>query len=231
MCKVFTMEFESVVFDMDGVILNSLVNSEEWKYEAVNEALNDEGVDPSNLEKKTKDSLLGDKGYSECVKTSKDVGVNPRKVWNSVAEKTTLARERQLEQGNFELYGHARDTIKALHQSDVELGIISNAPEMAVELTIEHFDLKRFFKFYAGVRNFEDLQARKPHPNHLELAKAELKRGPFTYVGDHESDLLAAKRADMSSIWVKRTEASMEVKPDYTVEEVSKIREIVLENV
>lgn len=222
------MEFNSVVFDMDGVILNSLVDSERWKYQAVNEALDDEGVDPQSLDKRTKDSLLGDKGYSQCVKTSKEVGVNPRKVWKTVAEKTTLAREQQLKGGSFELYDHAKDTIKALHQKDVELGIISNAPEMAVELTIEHFDLKRFFKFYAGVRNFEDLQARKPHPNHLELAKAELKRDPFTYVGDAESDLIAAQRADMSSIWVKRSEASMDVKPDYTVEEVSEIREIVL---
>jgi len=225
------MEFESVVFDMDGVILNSLVNSEEWKYNAVNEALENEGVDPDTLPKDTKDSLLGDKGYSQCVKTSKDVGVNPRKVWNSVAEKTTLAREKQLENGSFELYDEAKDTIEALHQADVKLGIISNAPEMAVELTIEHFDLKRYFKFYAGVRNFEDLQARKPHPNHLELAKAELKRNPFVYVGDHKSDLVAAQRADMSSIWVKRSDTSMDVEPDYTVEQVSKLRKIILDSV
>lgn len=217
-----------MVFDMDGVILNSLFNTEEWKYDAVNEALRDEGVDPEGLDRRVKDSLLGDKGYSQCVKTSKDVGVNPRKIWNSVAEKTTLAREQQLEEGNFELYDHVRDTIKALHEEDVELGIISNAPEMAVEIAIDYFDLKRFFKFYAGVRNFEDLQARKPHPNHLELAKAELKRGPFVYIGDAESDLIAAQRAEMSSVWVKRSEASMDVSPDYTVEEVSRIREIVL---
>ena len=225
----FTMDFNSVVFDMDGVILNSLVESEQWKYDAVDEALKSEGVEPSNLEKDVKDRILGDKGYSECVKTSKKVGVNPRKVWNDVAKKTTVSREEQLEAGKFKLYDNARNTIKALHKSDVELGIISNAPELAVELTIEHFDLKRYFKFYAGVRNFEDLRDRKPHPNHLEMAKAELKRDPFIYIGDHESDLLAAERADMSSIWVKRKDSSLEVEPDYTVEEVRKIREIILD--
>lgn len=224
------MKFKSVVFDMDGVILNSLVDSEEWKYSAVDEALREEDVNPEGLSRQEKDSLLGDKGYSACVKTSKNVGVNPREVWNDVAEKTTLARERQLEEGSFELYDHVRDTIESLHDRDIKLGIISNAPETAVELTIEHFDLRRYFKFFAGVRNFEDLQARKPHPNHLELAKAELKREPYTYVGDAESDLIAAQRADMSSIWVKRSEASLDVKPDYTVEEVRKIQDIVLEN-
>lgn len=222
------MEFNSVVFDMDGVILNSLVDNEEWKYNAVNEALDEEGVDPESLSKEKKDSLLGDQGYSDCVKTAKDVGVNPRKVWNTVAEKTTLSREKQLENGKFELYDGARDTIESLHDKDIQLGIISNAPEMAVELTIDHFDLKRFFKFYAGVRNFEDLQARKPHPNHLELAKAELKRNPFTYVGDHESDLIAAHRAEMSSIWVKRTENEVDVTPDYTVTSAKEIQDVIL---
>jgi HAD superfamily hydrolase (TIGR01549 family) len=229
MKELFTMEFKSVVFDMDGVILNSLVNSEQWKYDAVDQSLEERGLDPEELSKRQKDSLLGDKGYSHCVKTAKEVGVNPRKVWNLIAEKTTLARERQLENGDFELYDHAKDTIEALHEEEVELGIISNAPEMAVELAIEHFDLKRYFKFYAGVRNFEDLQARKPHPNHLELAKAELKRDPFAYVGDAESDLIAAQRAEMSSIWVKRSEASMDVTPDYEVKKVSEIKNIALD--
>ena len=224
------MEFNSVVFDMDGVILNSLVDHEGWKYEAVNKALKSEGVDPESLSREKKDSLLGDQGYADCVSTSKEVGVNPRKVWTEVAEKTTLAREEQLEDGQFELYDGARKSIKALHDRDIKMGIISNAPEMAVELTIEHFDLKRFFKFYAGVRNFEDLRERKPHPNHLEMAKAELKRDPFVYIGDHRSDLVAAQRADMSSIWVKRNEASMDLEPDFTVKDVSRIREIVLEN-
>lgn len=223
------MEFKSVVFDMDGVILNSLVNDEEWKYDAVNEALKSEGVDPEDLSKDKKDSLLGDQGYADCVKTSKEVGVNPRKVWTEVAEKTTLAREKQLDNGQFELYDGARETIKALHDRDIKMGIISNAPEMAVELTIEHFELKRFFKFYAGVRNFEDLRARKPHPNHLEMAKAELKRDPYTYVGDHESDLLAARRADMSSVWVRRNEAEVDVEPDYTVDHIQEIMDEVLE--
>ncbi|AOV95138.1 hypothetical protein AQV86_04415 [Nanohaloarchaea archaeon SG9] len=224
------MEFNSVVFDMDGVILNSLVDREGWKYEAVNKALKSEGVDPESLDREKKDSLLGDQGYADCVSTSKEVGVNPRKVWTEVAEKTTLAREKQLENGQFELYEGARESIRALHDRDIKMGIISNAPEMAVELTIEHFDLKRFFKFYAGVRNFEDLRARKPHPNHLEMAKAELKRDPFVYIGDHRSDLVAAQRANMSSIWVKRNKASMDVDPDFTVKDISRIREIVLEN-
>lgn len=217
-----------MVFDMDGVILNSLVNDEEWKYDAVNEALRSEGVDPNELSKDKKDSLLGDQGYAECVKTSKDVGVNPRKVWTEVAEKTTVARERQLENGDFELYDGTRETIKALHDNDIKMGIISNAPERAVELTIEHFDLKRFFKFYAGVRNFEDLRSRKPHPNHLEMAKAELKRDPYTYVGDHESDLLAARRAEMSSVWIRRENTQVNVKPDYTIDHVREIMDKVL---
>lgn len=222
------MAYNSLIFDMDGVILNSLVDSERWKYEAVDSSLEKEGLDPSSISKKDKDALLGDKGYKACLKKAKDVGVDPREVWRIVAQETSAARQRQIDNGDFELYPEAMNTIEALHQEDIPMAIISNAPESAVQITIQNFDLKRYFKFYAGVRNFEDLQARKPHPNHLELAKAELKRSPSMYVGDAESDLVAARRASLDSVWVHRRDVALEERPDYTIDSLDRLLDIVL---
>lgn len=221
------MAYSSVIFDMDGVLLNSLIDGEEWKYRAVDRALQEKDLDPANLSREDKDKVLGDRGYKACLKKSSSLGVDPREIWSIVAQETTEARREELEKGSFELYPGVKDTIKALHDADIPMAVISNAPESAVKMMVESFDLKQYFKFYAGIRNFEDLRDRKPHPNHLELAKAELKRNPFVYVGDSDSDLEAAERAQMDSIWLKRS-GDVQSGHSFEAEHLSDITEYVL---
>lgn len=221
------MKYQTMVFDMDGVILNSLVDDEKWKFDAVRQALREKGVDTSGLSRDELRDVLGDRGYTAVVKRATKLGLNPAEIWTRIAETTTEARIQQMEQGNFELYPGVEEVIKNLHDADVEMGIISNAPEDAVIATIELFDLKQYFKFYAGVRNFEDLHARKPNPNHLELAKAELKRSPFAYVGDAESDIVAAREARMDAIWVHNRDITLEEDPDYEVDSVDRILDVI----
>lgn len=223
------MAYSSVIFDMDGVLLNSLVNGEEWKYRAVDRALEEKDIDPEDLTQRDKNAVLGDEGYKACLKKSSSLGVDPREIWSIVAQETTEARREELDEGGFELYPGVKDTIKALHQKDIPMAVVSNAPESAVKMMVESFDLKQYFKFYAGIRNFEDLRARKPHPNHLELAKAELKRNPFIYVGDSDSDLEAAERAGMDSIWIRRS-GDVQSGHSFEAEHISEITEYILED-
>ncbi|MFB6182741.1 MAG: HAD family hydrolase [Candidatus Nanohaloarchaea archaeon] len=221
------MKYESVLFDMDGVILNSLVNNQKWKFDAVKQVLREKDIEVEELSKNELEIILGDHGYKEVVKKCTDLDLNPKEVWSDVARKTTEARVEQIKNGNFALYDGVKDMIKKLHERGISQGLISNAPESAVEVTIEEFDLAKYFSFYLGVRNFEDLQARKPNPNHLEYAKAELDSFPMVYVGDSESDVIAAQRADIDSIWVNRENSNADVKSDYQIEEVSQIIDII----
>lgn len=223
------MAYSSVIFDMDGVLLNSLIDGEEWKYRAVDRALQEKDIDPEGLAQEDKDKVLGDKGYKACLKEASRLGVDPREIWSLVAQETTEARREELEKGSFKLYPGVKDTIKALHQQDIPMAVISNAPESAVKMMVESFGLKQYFKFYAGIRNFEDLRARKPHPNHLELAKAELKRNPFIYIGDSNSDLEAAERAGMDSIWMRRS-GDVQSGHSFEAENISDITKYVLED-
>ena len=217
------MSYGSVVFDLDGVLLDS-TGDERWKYDAVREALEELGVDASDLDETVLDSVLGDGGYEECIKVCKELGVNPQRAWSLVAEKTSEARMEMIEKHGFGLVEDAKQVLEELREEQVKLGVISNAPDQAVELVIDHFDLRGYFKFFRGVQSFEDLKDRKPHPNHLELAKFQLKREPYLYIGDHESDVEAAINAEMDSVWIHPDNHE---EPTYTVESLDELSSIV----
>jgi len=221
------MKYGSVVLDMDGVVLDFKGDNFNWKYDAVRKVLKAEGVDSSQFSREQLGAFMGDKGVRACVEKCNENSLEAEEVWTKIAEETSRRRAKKIKEGEFHLFPEVREALEELHSLDIELGVISNAPEMAIEETISYFDLKKFFKFYRGIEDFEDLTHRKPHPDYLEFARAELKRDPFLYAGDAESDIMAARKADMDSVWVKRTDANTDTAPNYTVSSLEELMEII----
>jgi len=215
------MGYGSVVFDMDGVILNFEGDGFKWKYDAVRDALSQEGVDGSDFSRGKLDAFIGDKGTERFIEICSNWELDPATTWDVIAEKTSLARMEMIKDGQFSLYPEVKEVLDRLRDKEIELGLISNAPEKAVEVTVDHYKLRDHFKFFRGITSFEDSVARKPHPDHLVFAKAELKRPDYLYAGDAESDLIAARDAGMASVWVNRNGASLDVRPDYEIKELS----------
>ncbi|MFB6190030.1 MAG: HAD family hydrolase [Candidatus Nanohaloarchaea archaeon] len=221
------MDYGSVVFDMDGVILDFEGDGFNWKYDAVREVLQERGVDPSGYSRTELDAFLGDRGVEACVEACNDLGLEAGDVWEDIARKTSEARIERVRSGEFTLFPEVREVLEQLEDMKLGLGVISNAPEEAVEAVITHYNLRKHFKFFRGITGFDDLTSRKPHPDHLRMAQAELKREPYIYAGDAESDLIAAREAGMDSAWVKRTDAKVDVRPDYEVKDLEEFIEVV----
>jgi len=221
------MKYNSVIFDMDGVILDFEGEDFQWQNKAVREVLKNHGMkNPEELSRSDFEKFLGVGGVKECAEICNEYGLDAGTVWEAVAEETTKARAKKMNKGDFKLFPDVEEVLNELHQRDILLGLVSNAPEMAIMQTMKYYDLKRFFKFYRGIESFDDLSDRKPHPDHLNFARAELKRDPFIFVGDSESDILAAQNADMDSVWVNRNNSSIDVRPDYEVEQLGELLEI-----
>lgn len=223
------MNYRSVVFDMDGVILNFEGDDFNWKYDAVRNVLNSHGVDAEGMPREKLGKFLGDGGVKKCVEACNSHGVDAETVWTEIAEETSKRRAKRIKDGEFGLFPEVRNVIESLHEEDVQMGVISNAPEMAILETIEYFDLKQYFDFYRGIEDFKDLSDRKPHPDHLNFARAELKRDPFLYAGDHESDVEAAIAASMDSYWVNRYGHRIDQSPTYEGGDLKELPSIVLE--
>lgn len=223
------MNYRSVVFDMDGVILNYEENGFKWQSRATKRVLENHGVETSELSRDDVGNFIGINGVKSCVELCNEYGVDAETVWTEIARETSKERAKKIKSGDFALFPEVRQVIENLHERDVRMGIISNAPEMAIKETIEYFNLKQYFEFYRGIEDFEDLSDKKPHPDHLNFARAELKRDPFLYAGDHKSDVEAALAAEMDSYWVNRHEHQIDAKPTYERQSLKDVPSIVFE--
>lgn len=91
--------------------------------------------------------------------------------------------------------------LNTLDQRGISWGIVTNKPEWLATPLLQHFDLeKRCTAIVCG----DTLKSRKPHPAPLwhacELARATPAHS--AYIGDTQSDMLAAKAAGMLAIAV-----------------------------
>ncbi len=218
------MDYGSVVFDMDGVILDSM-KDHSWTYDAVEKVARKEGVE-RELGENEKAALLGEQGTERCVRLCQELGLDSRQVWTEICGATTKARIREIKSNGMGLVDGVEEVVNQFHSQDVRLALISNAPDEAVEFVVKYFGLESRFDFYLGLRDFEDLALKKPAPDHLEVAKAELGRNPYLYVGDAESDVIAAHRANMDSAWLHPSKES-DVRADYELKTLNSLLEIV----
>lgn len=219
------MRYNTVIFDMDGVILNSLVNNEEWKYNAVKSALAEIGLNPGEFSIAQYDAFLGDQGRQATIDICKKNNVDPEVIWKVIAKKTSESRLQMIKKGEFRLYSDALHILNKLKSSRSKLGVISNAPESAVKMTVDYFELRNIFDYFRGVEDFEDLKLRKPSGNHIKIAMAELKQDPFLYVGDSKVDIEAAKEAGIDSALVSRTGKKPSYGQDYTLDSIGDLEE------
>jgi phosphoglycolate phosphatase len=70
---------------------------------------------------------------------------------------------------------------------------------------------------------------KKPNPHYLKRALADLEAESALYVGDSESDVIAANRAGMDSVFVRRQhccDVELTVHPTYDVNDLHDVATI-----
>jgi phosphoglycolate phosphatase len=88
------------------------------------------------------------------------------------------------------LFPGVRETLSALHDAGVRLGMCTNKPERITRKFLRELGLTALFPAVAGG---DTLPVRKPDGRHLAWVLERLGEGPAAMVGDNANDVKAAR--------------------------------------
>ncbi|MFB6296898.1 MAG: HAD family hydrolase [Salinirussus sp.] len=211
-----TEEYEAVVFDNDGVIVEP--TARERLVGAVREAFREFGHDPPR--EAVERAVATGAGPEDTVG---DREIDTGAFWQRREASAAAAQKAAIREGEKTLY---RD-VDALSRLDARLGLVSNNQAETVAFIVDYFGLDRFETVYGRDPSVAGVERKKPDPYYLEQALDDLGTDRALYVGDSETDIVAADRAGVDSAFLRRphrAEAELRVDPTY---EVSDLRALV----
>ena len=177
---------EAVLFDLDGVIINSF---ESW-YQAFNAMLRRYGREEISREE------FKVKCWGPDLKHNLDA-------WNLDEEAGHYCIDKQLELVELiELFPDVKEVLSRIkHEYKYKVGLVTNTPKKNVTRILEHFQLARLFDV---VITGDDVHEGKPNAEMVIEACRRLKVKPENaiLVGDTESDFQAGKSAGCTVIGI-----------------------------
>lgn len=197
----------AILFDLDGVLLVDrsarAATGQPLEEAATARALRDLDVEapPRRFLKATR--------YDDYPKLTAlverfDLPVDPRNLWIRRAAHLSRLEREALETGQRGAYPDV-DVLERLADT-YDLGVVSNAREETVRHALDYLGNAGLMDVVRAQRpDPEDWQQKKPAPTYLTDALDELSTTNALYVGDSESDVVAAVRAGIDSVLLRRS--------------------------
>lgn len=116
-----------------------------------------------------------------------------------------------------ELLPGVKESLESLAQTDVKIGLASSSPLRLIEAVLEAFELGKYFSVYVSA---EHQTYGKPHPQVYLHAAEQLNTEPHhcLAIEDSVNGLIAAKAARMTAICVP--EPGQETNPRFSIADI-----------
>jgi HAD superfamily hydrolase (TIGR01509 family) len=133
-----------------------------------------------------------------------------------------------IEQG-LKSYPGAIEIMTFLKKKNVKIGVVTSKMR---SVATHHLQLTGLFDFIDGLIGYEDVKEHKPSPEPIEKALQLLGAKPRStiYIGDHENDIISAKKAGIFTCAVtysQRLKDMLSYNPDYAIDELMHIKDII----
>jgi HAD superfamily hydrolase (TIGR01549 family) len=185
--------YEAVVLDCDGVLVEP--TDREVLVDAVVEAFAAFGVD---VERPVARRTVAEDTVP--TETAREHGADPEAVWHYRELTASLAQQAHVRAGGKPVY----DDVTALTGLDAPLGLVSNNQHPTIEFLLAYHDLPSFETAYGRRPTLAGAADRKPEPDNIERALDDLGVEDALYVGDSETDVIAAQRAGIDAAFLRR---------------------------
>ncbi|MFC7080605.1 HAD family hydrolase [Halorussus caseinilyticus] len=215
-------DYDAILFDNDGVLVEP--PSDDALRGAAERAFREVGVESPD------DDHLAEVLRGVTPESLREVcgvyGVDPDEFWSARDRHASEAQLAEFRDGDRSRY----DDVAAVADLAHDFGVVSSNQHATIEFVVDFCGFTDWFDTYYGREmGVESLEKKKPDPHFLERAMADLGADDALYVGDSESDVVAAHRAGLDSAFVRRdhcADVSLSVEPDYEVRDLHEVAEI-----
>ena len=212
-------EIDTILFDFDGTLVEVSIDFSKMRRDIL--ALQPKYGVPIN------DKLYVLEMISDAKKRIAAQDKQKSLIFEQNAREILLSVEMEAA-SNAQLLPGTKETLDTLKSQGIKIGIVTRNCRQVVE-----FVLKRTQLPYDVLLTRDDVKKVKPDPEHLltalKLLDSEPKRSIM--VGDHVTDIIAGKGADMKTAWLKRPNTnpiSDDISSDYILSEIPKLLEILV---
>lgn len=192
-------EYDAVVFDMDGVVLDGWGTDAVVHDRAVDDVLERRGLSATE---DVRSALATDRYDDDFRAACETLGVDPPTFFRARERRSAKRAIERISAGERTLCADV-DAIDAIDRR-VPVALVSNNYHPTVEFVVEHFRLDAFAFVRGRDPGLEGFRRRKPDPHYLNEALDELGAEDGLYVGDRATDVMAAERAGLDSTFLRR---------------------------
>jgi HAD superfamily hydrolase (TIGR01509 family) len=193
------MPYEAVLFDNDGVLVepvgHSVLRRATWE---AFDALGVPDPDDDDVERLSI-GVTPDRLSSVCAR----YGLDPSRLWRARDHYSSHAQRVELRAGRATLY----DDFDVVHDIDTPRGIVSSNQQATLEFMHDFFETADLFDpVYGRSPTIRSLTRKKPAPYYLRRALSDIgvDAADTLFIGDSESDVLAAQNAGADAAFIRR---------------------------
>lgn len=217
------MQYDALLFDNDGVILERTSQDRPTFEGAVQDAFRTHGVmepEPAHVRELV---------YGVTIPNLKSIcesyGIDVDAFWQSRDEECSRVQREAITNGEKGLYSD----VEALKTISGPLGVVSTNQQATLEFAYEKLDVPSFDVVQGRPATVESLARKKPAPYYLESALDAIGAETALYVGDSEHDVVAAQNAGIVAVFLRRNHnetVSLGATPDYEIKSLSELTQI-----
>lgn len=218
--------YDSLVLDHDGVIVD--IMDEQRRRDGFQRQILDALPETNGMSAtELTDELAFSVDPADLQSLSERLAVAPDQVWRARDDALVAVLKDAIRDGDKRPY----PDVDVLADVTVPMGIASNNQQRFVEFVLSYHDLTTHFEAVrAREPSVESLDLKKPSPTFLDAVQRELDGSNPLYVGDKETDILAARRAGMDVALIRRdhnADRQLDAKPTYEVSTLSGVTDLV----